>query len=593
MVVVRCRPSARVGLALVLLSVVLLSVVMLSIETLVPSSAAWATGASPAAAWQVANLDTATATPFDGPTGSASSSEASSSTASETPSSTDSDATSTPEVSVTTASPSPEVTSATATQRTERTASPPAWSGSRVPLAMVVIAVTVLALTGLTLLRFIGRGTSPAETPHARPTSEPAENTQPERPAETAAPTVSFLVAAGEAMLDSDYSVGQIRDTLEDLAAANHMVNPEIVALPTALIVSANDGGGLATAVVTGGARPLFLHQIEDLDSLIAAARRGNVDATAGLDRIDQIRAAPNPFTPSQRLLGYVAMSCGLATLLGATVPDLLTAALLGAMVAVMRLLGERLRPELLVFVTVAAAFTVALSVFLLARSSLELAVLPAVVAPLVAFLPGGLLTTSVIELSTGQMVAGAGRLAAGGMQLLLLALGITSAAALVGLPRIDLAADTSPLGPVVPWVGVAVFGAGVVVYRCARRQSLGWVLLVLFAAYAAQVIGSLFLGGVLSAFIGALVTTPVAAFVAAQRSGPPPMVTFLPAFWLLVPGALGLVGVASILGGDRTGLTTLLTTVSSMVAIALGVLLGRAIVNAIRPGEAATQRHR
>ena len=117
-----------------------------------------------------------------------------------------------------------------------------------------------------------------------------------------------------------------------------------------------------------------------------------------------------------------------------------------------------------------AGAFIVALSVLLLARNSLDLSVLPAVLAPLVAYLPGSLLTTSVIELSTGQMVAGAGRLAAGGLQLLLLVLGITSAAALVGVPGIDVAVDTNPLGPVVPWVGVAVFGARVVVHRCARQ---------------------------------------------------------------------------------------------------------------------------
>ena len=195
------------------------------------------------------------------------------------------------------------------------------------------------------------------------------------------------------------------------------------------------------------------------------------------------------------------------------------------------------------------AVFIVALSVFLLARSSLDLAALPAVLAPLVAFLPGSLLTTSVIELSTGQMVAGAGRLAAGGMQLLLLALGITSAAALVGVPGIDVAAGTNPLGPVVPWVGVAVFGARVVAYRCARQQSLGWIQLLL-CAHAAHVVGSLFLGGVLSAFIGAL----VAALVAAQRSEPPTMVTFLPAFCFLGAGVLGLVRIASILAGDRTG---------------------------------------
>ena len=53
---------------------------------------------------------------------------------------------------------------------------------------------------------------------------------------------------------------------------------------------------------------------------------------------------------------------------------------------------------------------------------------------------------------------------------------------------------------------------------------------------------------------------------------------SFTPAFWLLVPGALGLVGVAALLNGDSTGTTTLIATVETMVAITLGVLVGRAI---------------
>ncbi len=43
----------------------------------------------------------------------------------------------------------------------------------------------------------------------------------------------------------------------------------------------------------------------------------------------------------------------------------------------------------------------------------------------------------------------------------------------------------------------------------------------------------------------------------------------------MLVPDALGLVGVTTLLDGDSSGFTTLTTTAETMVAIALGVLLG------------------
>jgi uncharacterized membrane protein YjjB (DUF3815 family) len=76
---------------------------------------------------------------------------------------------------------------------------------------------------------------------------------------------------------------------------------------------------------------------------------------------------------------------------------------------------------------------------------------------------------------------------------------------------------------------------------------------------------------------------TPVATIVARQRSGPPAMVSFTPAFWLLVPGALGLVGVTTLLDGDSSGVQTLMTTASTMVAIALGVLVGWALIGMFR----------
>ena len=56
---------------------------------------------------------------------------------------------------------------------------------------------------------------------------------------------------------------------------------------------------------------------------------------------------------------------------------------------------------------------------------------MPTLIAPLITLLPGALLTTAVIELASGQMISGAGRLAAGATQLLLLALGIVGPALL------------------------------------------------------------------------------------------------------------------------------------------------------------------
>jgi uncharacterized membrane protein YjjB (DUF3815 family) len=82
---------------------------------------------------------------------------------------------------------------------------------------------------------------------------------------------------------------------------------------------------------------------------------------------------------------------------------------------------------------------------------------------------------------------------------------------------------------------------------------------------------------------------TPVAMLVARHPSGPTTLVSFLPAFWLLVPGALGLVGVAKYIGDERIyGAASLITAGETMVAIALGVLIGSSLGGALTTGRLA-----
>jgi uncharacterized membrane protein YjjB (DUF3815 family) len=71
-------------------------------------------------------------------------------------------------------------------------------------------------------------------------------------------------------------------------------------------------------------------------------------------------------------------------------------------------------------------------------------------------------------------------------------------------------------------------------------------------------------------------VMTPVAYLIERRRSGPPAFATFLPGFWLLVPGSAGLVGLAKLVGTDgTTGIRDTFRTVVAIVAVALGSLCG------------------
>jgi uncharacterized membrane protein YjjP (DUF1212 family) len=386
-------------------------------------------------------------------------------------------------------------------------------------------------------------------------------------------------------MIDAGDPVTDVRTTLERVATRHGVPDAEIVVFATALIVSLPDDGPVRTAVASAGSRSLRLDQIDDVFDVVEDALTTDIRADTAVSRLESIRLSRAPWGITARIFGYVVMTVGLSLILDASVPEIVVAALLGAVVGALQLTGDGPASTYRTVLPLLCAFGVSTTVFLLARTSWDIGVFAPLIAPIVAFLPGALLTTAVLELATGQMISGSGRLAAGAIRLVLLAIGIVAAAQLVGVPTRSVTdVSTQTLGPWAPWVGVGVFGVGIVLHLCARPRAAPWILLVLYVAYAGQVIGGLFLGGVLSAFTGAVLMTPVAILVARHRSGPTTLVSFLPAFWLLVPGALGLVGVAKYIGDERVyGAASLVTAGATMVAIALGVLIGSSLAVALR----------
>jgi len=443
---------------------------------------------------------------------------------------------------------------------------PPASLSTTVPLTSAIIAFVVLILVGLLLRELTtvaGSSSGPDETITLRPTTEED--------------VLRLMSIAGDALIEAGFDVSDVQSDLHAIATAHGMPDVQVIAMPTALVVSAPSGAGLQTSAVATGAVQLRLHQIEALDDVVNRSRLG-LDPRTAVREIKAIRRAPPPFPPLVQLLGSVLATMGLAVLLGSSGRGMLLAGALGVFTGALQLFGLRVPLRYQALVTVTAAAGVSLTVFLLARLGWSTDIVPSLIAPLITLLPGALLTTAVIELASGQMISGAGRLAAGATQLLLLALGIVGPALLVGIPALELTTTEPAFGTLGPWLAVAAFGIGIVVNRCARPRSMGWILIVLYVAYGAQVLGGLFIGGMLSSFVGALAMTPVADLVARQRGGPPAIVSFTPAFWILVPGALGLMGVATLLSGDDTGTATLLTTVVTMIGIALGVLVGRAV---------------
>ncbi|SNS85886.1 threonine/serine ThrE exporter family protein [Actinoplanes regularis] len=391
-----------------------------------------------------------------------------------------------------------------------------------------------------------------------------------------------FLLYLGSALTAAGEAVNQIEEHLLKVASAYGSPNARVSVLPTYLVVALEPGEPATlepTRQLRGGLR---LDQTALVYDVLRAAERGEPTPAEGSERVLAAVRMPPRFGALTRTAGHAVLIGGICLILAPTWADILLAVLFGVVIGMLRLVGARWASAQMIM-PVIAAFTVSAVTFLLAGGGWADADLRAMVAPLVTFLPGAMLTMGVVELSAYEMITGSSRLVAGTLQLLLLAFGIIGAAHVVGVPA-PIAPEDVPntIGWWAPWLGPLVVAIGNYLLHAGPRRSFGWLTLVLYAGWLGQYLGDLVLGGYLSGFVGALVLTLVAYAVERVPGGPPALVSFLPGFWLLVPGALTLIGMTEYLGQDTVrGAEDLIGAAASMISIALGVLCGHPLFRA------------
>jgi uncharacterized membrane protein YjjP (DUF1212 family) len=390
---------------------------------------------------------------------------------------------------------------------------------------------------------------------------------------------VRLLVGLGSALVLAGEAVDQVDAILLRVAHQAGVDEVDVLVLPTVLMIQiGGETRGHARLASLATSKRLRLDQVSDVYELSGRAQRGEVDAEPALVELREIVDRPPPFGRIIRTLGLGVLSAGFAMALQPTVFGAVSAFVLGVLVGVVMLAKS---PELRPILPVLVSFGVASIVFVVAEHYRAENPIRNLIPPLVIFLPGAAITTGTMELAARQTVAGSSRLVGGLVDLLLLAFGIVAAAAMVGTPRQELLDE--PLSRLGPWtipVSLVLIAAGNYLHHCAKRRAVPWILLVLVAASIGQTAGAALFTAELSAFFGALVMTPLVLLIGRRRHGPPAMVLFLPAFWFLVPGAAGLMDVTAIVsGGAKLSPGDFSSTMVSVVAIALGVLIGTAAI--------------
>ncbi len=402
---------------------------------------------------------------------------------------------------------------------------------------------------------------------------------------------VQFVAELAAALTRAGEPEGLVQPRAARIATVYGVPAVRLVVLPNLTLAAAGRGAPVELDSVPPSEADLRLDQMAAVAGVARRADGGDVQPEQGLRDLDAAKTMRHRFGAVGIVAGHVAITLGLCLILQPTPTVLLASAMFGALVGVMKL-RARSDPTLRVLLPITAATLVSVIAFAVAPDETTQESLRALIPPLVTFLPGGLITSATLDLVTGHLISGSSRLVAGTMQLLLLTLGIAIGAAMAGV-SLDAATTNTPintLGAWAPWLGAIVFGLGCYVHFSGPPRSLGWLLLVLLTAWTGEQLGARLLPDELGAFVGGFVMTPVAAWVESRPSGPPSLATMMPAFWLLVPGAVSLIGVAQFVGSkDPAGLGHMLDALITFILIGLGVFVGNALVVHIRSRGAPT----
>jgi uncharacterized membrane protein YjjP (DUF1212 family) len=382
-----------------------------------------------------------------------------------------------------------------------------------------------------------------------------------------------MLGEIGSALLDSSQATSDVEDILKRIADRYERPELRVFVLPTLVLVEDPSTVPSQTSIFPANQNALRLDQADAIERLVRHSFRDRADTGSVISAITGIRKGASRFGPVLTVIGYTLLTVGFGMVLNPTVSALPVYLLLGVVVGTIVQIGSRIS-TLSLILPAFTAFAVTLFISLLISPLVHDDVIRLVAPSLVSFLPGLTLTVAAVELTSGQMMAGASRLVYGIARLGLLVFGVFAGITVAGEPAASGAAPVQ-LGAWAPWAGIALVGLGYYFFSAAPRRSLIWILYALVVAYSAQLLGNLVLGPELSGLVGALLVIPAVNLAGRLKGAPSKGIMLTCAYWLLVPGSMGFIGLSEAASGTAGATSTILQTFGSLIAIAIGMVLG------------------
>jgi uncharacterized membrane protein YjjP (DUF1212 family) len=325
------------------------------------------------------------------------------------------------------------------------------------------------------------------------------------------------------------------------------------LATPTSLtfVIAENEDGQEYTHIIRVNPGDIDLSSLARTDELVDELSSGQRSLAEAIERLDEIEKKPNPYGRFITFLAFGASSGAFSLLMHTSWNDVFWSVVLSFVVCLFvfwsessKRVAEMLEPV--------SALTVAVLASAVRLIDPSINVSLVILSSIIAFIPGLALTLGLSELASRNLVSGTARIMDALMSLFKLYfggfLGLAFGRLLWGEVEMTL---SSPIPVWTSFVSVTVLSISLIILFKARIKDAPWGLVSGYIAYGSSIWAALYLGGPLSAFVGAF-ALGLYSNVFSRIMNLPSSIVKLLGLVVLVPGSKVYIGLNTAISGQN-----------------------------------------
>ncbi|MCB1045320.1 MAG: threonine/serine exporter family protein [Acidobacteria bacterium] len=347
---------------------------------------------------------------------------------------------------------------------------------------------------------------------------------------------------------------------------------------PTAVFASFGNLENQRTYLLRVVSGDIHLERISQIDWVIQELMTDKLMCRDALTSLDELLSAPERFGQLLTTFTFGIASGTACRFMGGGIPEILVATVIGLIIGCLALVGAKNPAMGNVMMPLSAI--IASSLGALGATNIDgFVAYPATVAGLIVLVPGLSFTTAMVELSTGHLASGTGRLAKALSMFLLMAFGIALGSQVSWNIPISLNMASAALPPWTEWCALGIATPAFAILFRAQPKDWIWVILAGPIAFYSARFGGQVMGPELGSFIASF-TLGTVANLFARFLKRPAAIMMEPGIIFLVPGTMGLKSISALLADDPLlGIDSAFSMVLVAIALVIGILFANVVV--------------